>query len=84
MFMQLCSYCHCSGAVVRTRVTSPPQINCKLYAFHKENCSWLERGRGLLRLNDRREEGAGPLHSRLLFRTQGSLRLVLNTKVRAQ
>ena len=59
-----------------------PQINCKLYAFNKENCSWLERGRGLLRLNDRREGGGGgPLHSRLVFRTQGSLRLVLNTKV---
>ena len=59
------------------------QINCKLYAFNKENCSWLERGRGLLRLNDRREEagGGGPLQSRLVFRTQGSLRLVLNTKV---
>ncbi|KAF0292621.1 Ran-binding protein 3 [Amphibalanus amphitrite] len=59
------------------------QINCKLYAFNKENCSWLERGRGLLRLNDRREEagGGGPLQSRLVFRTQGSLRLVLNTKI---
>ncbi|XP_037094772.1 ran-binding protein 3-like [Pollicipes pollicipes] len=56
------------------------QINCKLYAFNKDNCSWLERGRGLLRLNDRRQE-EGPLQSRLVFRTQGSLRLVLNTKI---
>ncbi|XP_076319976.1 uncharacterized protein LOC143230371 isoform X2 [Tachypleus tridentatus] len=54
------------------------QINCKLFAFEK-NSSWVERGRGMLRLNDREVDGT--LQSRLVMRTQGSLRLVLNTKV---
>ncbi|XP_054716309.1 ran-binding protein 3-like [Uloborus diversus] len=55
------------------------QINCKLFAFDKTNMNWLERGRGILRLNDR--EHNGYLHSRVVMRTQGSLRVVLNTKV---
>ncbi|XP_013783938.1 ran-binding protein 3-like [Limulus polyphemus] len=54
------------------------QINCKLFAFEK-NSSWVEKGRGMLRLNDREVDGT--LQSRLVMRTQGSLRLVLNTKV---
>lgn len=72
-------YCPRSHA---SRPSGVRQINCKLYAFNKESCWWQERGRGLLRLNDRRRD-SGPLHSRLVFRTQGSLRLVLNTKVAA-
>ncbi|XP_035212434.1 ran-binding protein 3-like isoform X1 [Stegodyphus dumicola] len=55
------------------------QINCKLFAFDKINMNWQERGRGILRLNDR--EHKGHLHSRVVMRTQGSLRVVLNTKV---
>ncbi|XP_012271000.1 ran-binding protein 3 isoform X2 [Orussus abietinus] len=51
------------------------QINCKLFAFDKATSSWQERGRGTLRLNDREEE------SRLVGRTIGTQRLVLNTKV---
>ncbi|XP_076326219.1 uncharacterized protein LOC143233645 [Tachypleus tridentatus] len=45
------------------------QINCKLFAFEK-NSSWVERGRGMLRLNDREVDGT--LQSRLVMRTQGS------------
>lgn len=55
------------------------QINCKLFAFNKSAGTWQERGRGILRLNDREVEGI--LHSRVVMRTQGSLRVVLNTKV---
>ncbi|XP_071576532.1 uncharacterized protein Ranbp3 [Temnothorax nylanderi] len=51
------------------------QINCKLFAFDKTSSSWQERGRGTLRLNDRDEE------SRLVGRTAGTQRLILNTKV---
>ncbi|XP_012234104.1 ran-binding protein 3 isoform X2 [Linepithema humile] len=51
------------------------QINCKLFAFDKTSSSWQERGRGTLRLNDRDDE------SRLVGRTAGTQRLILNTKV---
>ncbi|XP_015180038.1 PREDICTED: ran-binding protein 3 [Polistes dominula] len=55
--------------------TNVLQINCKLFAFDKASSSWQERGRGTLRLNDRDEE------SRLVGRTVGTQRLILNTKV---
>ncbi|XP_011704315.1 PREDICTED: ran-binding protein 3 isoform X1 [Wasmannia auropunctata] len=55
--------------------TNVLQINCKLFAFDKTSSSWQERGRGMLRLNDRDEE------SRLVGRTAGTQRLILNTKV---
>uniref|UniRef100_T1P9N3 RanBP1 domain protein n=1 Tax=Musca domestica TaxID=7370 RepID=T1P9N3_MUSDO len=51
-------------------------LNCKLFAF--VNSNWEERGRGSLRLNDSRIEHEC---SRLVFRTAGNLRLLLNTKV---
>lgn len=55
------------------------QINAKLFTFDKTAGSWQERGRGNLRLNDREVDGV--LQSRLVMRTQGSLRVILNTKV---
>ncbi|KAK8769669.1 hypothetical protein V5799_013866 [Amblyomma americanum] len=55
------------------------QINCKLFTFDKTSSSWQERGRGSLRLNDQEVEGV--LQSRMVMRTQGSLRVILNTKV---
>ncbi|XP_011861852.1 PREDICTED: ran-binding protein 3 [Vollenhovia emeryi] len=55
--------------------TNVLQINCKLFAFDKTSSNWQERGRGTLRLNDRDEE------SRLVGRTAGTQRLILNTKV---
>lgn len=55
--------------------TNVLQINCKLFAFDKTSSGWQERGRGTLRLNDRDEE------SRLVGRTAGTQRLILNTKV---
>uniref|UniRef100_A0A8C5LM17 Ran-binding protein 3 n=1 Tax=Leptobrachium leishanense TaxID=445787 RepID=A0A8C5LM17_9ANUR len=60
------------------------QIQCKLFVFDKVTQSWVERGRGLLRLNDMASTEDGTLQSRLVMRTQGSLRLILNTKLWAQ
>ncbi|XP_034411009.1 ran-binding protein 3b isoform X6 [Cyclopterus lumpus] len=60
------------------------QTQCKLYVFEKTAQSWIERGRGLLRLNDMASTEDGTLQSRLVMRTQGSLRLILNTKLWAQ
>lgn len=57
------------------------QIQCKLFVFEKTAQSWIERGRGLLRLNDMASTEDGTLQSRLVMRTQGSLRLILNTKL---
>lgn len=57
------------------------QIQCKLFVFDKPSQSWVERGRGLLRLNDMASTDDGSLQSRLVMRTQGSLRLILNTKL---
>ncbi|XP_025772177.1 ran-binding protein 3 [Puma concolor] len=59
-------------------------IQCKLFVFDKASQSWVERGRGLLRLNDMASTDDGTLQSRLVMRTQGSLRLILNTKLWAQ
>lgn len=56
------------------------QMNCKLFTFDKQTSSWVEKGRGLLRLNDK-ELDDGSIQSRLVARTQGSLRVVLNTKI---
>ncbi|GCC29321.1 hypothetical protein chiPu_0007760, partial [Chiloscyllium punctatum] len=61
-----------------------PEIQCKLFVFDKTSQSWVERGRGLLRLNDMASADDGALQSRLVMRTQGSLRLILNTKLWAQ
>ncbi|XP_063921719.1 ran-binding protein 3 [Zophobas morio] len=57
-------------------------INCKLFAFDKASGSWQERGRGVLRLNDFCVEGH--TQSRLLFRTTGIWRVILNTKIWAE
>lgn len=57
------------------------QINCKLFTFDKATSNWQERGRGTLRLNDKEIQGEKYPQSRLVFRTAGSLRVVLNTKV---
>ncbi|XP_045158303.2 ran-binding protein 3-like [Mercenaria mercenaria] len=57
------------------------QTNGKLFVFDGDTQNWVERGRGLLRLNDMRCESSQTFQSRLLMRTQGSLRLILNTKI---
>ncbi|XP_009206537.1 ran-binding protein 3-like isoform X1 [Papio anubis] len=60
------------------------KINCKLFIFNKTTQSWIERGRGTLRLNDTASSDCGTLQSRLIMRNQGSLRLILNSKLWAQ
>uniref|UniRef100_A0A2K5PU43 Ran-binding protein 3-like n=1 Tax=Cebus imitator TaxID=2715852 RepID=A0A2K5PU43_CEBIM len=60
------------------------KINCKLFIFNKTTQSWIERGRGTLRLNDTASSNCGTLQSRLIMRNQGSLRLILNSKLWAQ
>ncbi|XP_050769394.1 ran-binding protein 3-like [Gymnogyps californianus] len=57
------------------------QINCKLFVFNKLALTWIERGRGSLRLNDTSSNKRGMLQSRLIMRNQGSLRLILNTRL---
>ncbi|XP_071548016.1 uncharacterized protein [Panulirus ornatus] len=56
------------------------QMNCKLYAW--VSGTWQERGRGILRLND--WDAGQEIHSRLVIRTQGTLTVMLNTKVWAE
>uniref|UniRef100_A0A2K6LPX5 Ran-binding protein 3-like n=1 Tax=Rhinopithecus bieti TaxID=61621 RepID=A0A2K6LPX5_RHIBE len=60
------------------------KINCKLFILNKTTQSWIERGRGTLRLNDTASSDCGTLQSRLIMRNQGSLRLILNSKLWAQ
>jgi len=69
------------------------QIRAKLYLF--ENSKWVERGSGQLRLNDMSREQASATtssgsgggsggkvsSSRIVMRTMGSLKVILNTKV---
>jgi len=57
------------------------QANVKLYIFDSDKKNWIERGRGSLRLNDDPSSTLGHLRSRLVMRTVGSLRVVLNTKL---
>lgn len=40
-------------------------MQCKLYVFEKTAQTWIERGRGLLRLNDMASTDDGTLQSRL-------------------
>lgn len=55
------------------------QINAKLYQFDKQTQTYSERGRGILRMNDR---GEGiEFGSRCVFRTTGTQRVALNTKL---
>lgn len=60
------------------------KINCKIFVFDKATQSWSERGQGILRLNDTAGPECGTLQSRLIMRNQGSLRLVLNSRLWAQ
>ncbi|CAH0554775.1 unnamed protein product [Brassicogethes aeneus] len=69
-----------TGEEEETNVIS---ISCKLFAYDKTGGSWQERGRGTLRLNDL-EMDDNQTQSRLVFRTSGSLRVILNTKIWAE
>lgn len=58
----VCCGC-CSDACLS--IVLPPQMQCKLFVFDKTAQSWIERGRGLLRLNDMASTEDGTLQSRL-------------------
>lgn len=53
-------------------------VNSKIFAFISSN--WEQRGPGSLRLNDPKDSSKSN-SSRVVFRTSGNLRVVLNTKV---
>ncbi|KAF5893901.1 ran-binding protein 3-like isoform X1, partial [Clarias magur] len=57
------------------------QLTCKLFVLERGTHSWTERGRGVLRLNDLQTKYKGCLQSRMVMRHQGSLKLILNTKL---
>ncbi|KPP58492.1 hypothetical protein Z043_123676 [Scleropages formosus] len=57
------------------------QITCKLFVLEKGTQSWTERGRGVLRLNDLAVGTGDTLQSRIVMRHQGSLKVILNTKL---
>jgi len=61
--------------------TNVCQMSAKLYIF--DNSTWVERGRGQLRLNDLRAqaETGQTVTSRIIMRTAGSLRVILNSKI---
>lgn len=64
--------------------TNVLQVGCKLFSFDKASANWQERGQGNLRLNDFevKDGSESYMQSRLVFRTHGGLRVILNTKVR--
>ncbi|XP_041742137.1 ran-binding protein 3 isoform X2 [Coregonus clupeaformis] len=57
------------------------QLTCRLFVLEKGTQSWTERGRGVLRLNDLASGTKGGLQSRIVMRHQGSLKVILNTKL---
>ncbi|KAI1282162.1 Ran-binding protein 3 [Halotydeus destructor] len=52
------------------------QVHCKLYSWEAETALWKEKGKGFLKLNDRMKDDK--LCSRLVMRTAGSLKVILN------
>ncbi|XP_070195704.1 ran-binding protein 3-like isoform X2 [Littorina saxatilis] len=59
------------------------QANGKLFVFDCDTQTWTERGRGTIRLNDMspQNSNSNTFQSRLVMRTQGCLRVILNTKI---
>lgn len=59
------------------------QVQCKLYQYDQKTTTWKERGVGSLHLNDCKLNDRDSLQfqSRLVMRVNGSMRVVLNTKV---
>ncbi|XP_021458464.2 ran-binding protein 3-like isoform X3 [Oncorhynchus mykiss] len=57
------------------------QLTCRLFVLENGTQAWNERGRGVLRLNDLMAGTKGGLQSRIVMRHQGSLKVILNTKL---
>ena len=58
------------------------QSNCKIFAFDSVSKCWKERGNGSLRLNDRIDTSPQDVDSRIIVRSMGIQKVILNTKVR--
>ena len=56
--------------------TNVMHIYCKLFHWDSNQSAWKERGKGNLRLNDKYDEERSS--SRLIMRTAGSFKLILN------
>lgn len=63
------------------RESNVVQLSCKLFVLENSTQSWSERGRGTLRLNDLATGNRGELQSRIVMRHQGSLKVILNTRL---
>jgi len=59
------------------------QASVKLYVFDTAKQSWTDRGQAIIRVNDRRvADGSGDNEeTRIVVRLQGSLRVIVNTKL---
>ncbi|XGW07826.1 hypothetical protein V3C99_010735 [Haemonchus contortus] len=57
------------------------QTACKLHSFDKEKKAWVERGLAHIRINQRNEDGE--VHHRIVARTTGNHRVVINSRVHA-
>ncbi|XP_065174610.1 ran-binding protein 3-like [Sycon ciliatum] len=53
------------------------QISCRLYNFNRDTRQWVEKGRAIVRVNDK-DSPSGPPSSRLVIRSTGSLRVMVN------
>ena len=65
--------------IFRTDESNVKQIYCKLFQWDSATSGWKEKGRGNLRLNDKKVDGKSS--SRLIMRTSGSLKLILNCMI---
>ncbi|VDO18571.1 unnamed protein product [Heligmosomoides polygyrus] len=57
------------------------QTACKLHSFDKEKKTWVERGLAQIKINQRNENGE--VHHRIVARTTGNHRVVINSRVHA-
>lgn len=55
------------------------QTSCKLYQFCPIGKTWIDRGGGTLRLNEKEQDGVST--SRLVVRSKAVMRVMLNTKI---
>ncbi|CAB3404112.1 unnamed protein product [Caenorhabditis bovis] len=55
------------------------QASCKIWVFDKEKNKYVEKGVSILRINKRCENGR--THHRIVARTSGTLKVVINSKI---
>lgn len=57
------------------------QTACKLHSFDTEKKTWVERGLANIKIN--RQDENGEVHHRIVARTTGNRRVVINSKIHA-